>query len=336
MANGVDVNDFEGVVERTAHWREWGPAWKELADVHAGLAGRAQSAGHVVSATRAWQRTAWCRHVGKFLWFEDSALHGELRDGSVAAYRQALPHLDPPARRLDLPFEGNLLPAHLRVPAAAGRPPVVLVIPGLDSSKEEFFQLEQEFLARGLATLTLDGPGQSESSARWPMRADWGPVLTTVLDNLQREHSHELDLTRVGAMGTSFGGLYAIWGAAEEPRVRAVVELAGPYSLAECWAHLNPLTKAGFTRYSWSENEAVAEQRATAFSLEGVLSRVSQPVLVVHGARDSLFPLEQAERIAQGLPQGRLVAYPDGNHVCNNIPYKYRPLVADWLADGLS
>ncbi len=27
--------------------------------------------------------------------------------------------------------------------------------------------------------------------------------------------------------------------------------------------------------------------------------------------------------------------YPDGNHVCNNIPYKYRPLVADWIHDQL-
>jgi 2,6-dihydroxypseudooxynicotine hydrolase len=27
--------------------------------------------------------------------------------------------------------------------------------------------------------------------------------------------------------------------------------------------------------------------------------------------------------------------YPDGNHVCNNIPYKYRPLVADWIREQL-
>jgi hypothetical protein len=28
--------------------------------------------------------------------------------------------------------------------------------------------------------------------------------------------------------------------------------------------------------------------------------------------------------------------YPDGNHVCNNIPYKYRPLMADWLHERLT
>ena len=30
------------------------------------------------------------------------------------------------------------------------------------------------------------------------------------------------------------------------------------------------------------------------------------------------------------------VLFPEGNHVCNNIPHLYRPLVADWLAAHLS
>jgi len=27
--------------------------------------------------------------------------------------------------------------------------------------------------------------------------------------------------------------------------------------------------------------------------------------------------------------------YPDGNHVCNNISYKYRPAMADWMSEQL-
>jgi len=29
------------------------------------------------------------------------------------------------------------------------------------------------------------------------------------------------------------------------------------------------------------------------------------------------------------------VLFDDGNHVCNNIPYSYRPLTADWLREQL-
>jgi len=34
-------------------------------------------------------------------------------------------------------------------------------------------------------------------------------------------------------------------------------------------------------------------------------------------------------------PNATLLLYPEGNHVCNNIPYKYRPAMADWMADQL-
>ena len=34
-------------------------------------------------------------------------------------------------------------------------------------------------------------------------------------------------------------------------------------------------------------------------------------------------------------PNSTLVMYPDGNHVCNNIAYKYRPLMADWMSEKL-
>ena len=43
----------------------------------------------------------------------------------------------------------------------------------------------------------------------------------------------------------------------------------------------------------------------------------------------------RAGRQSKG-PRAELVAYPDGNHVCNNIPYKYRPLVADWIREKIT
>ena len=38
---------------------------------------------------------------------------------------------------------------------------------------------------------------------------------------------------------------------------------------------------------------------------------------------------------AQARGPKRWVCYPEGNHVCNNIIYKYRPLVADFMAEHL-
>jgi 2,6-dihydroxypseudooxynicotine hydrolase len=132
------------------------------------------------------------------------------------------------------------------------------------------------------------------------------------------------------------GGIYGPRAARGEKRIRALVALAGPYDLAECWDALNPLTRGGFVAYTGSRDEAEALQKARALTLRGVLADVECPLLVIHGAKDRLFPPEQAERIAAEAPHATLLMYPEGNHVCNNIPYKYRPAMADWLAERLA
>ena len=60
-----------------------------------------------------------------------------------------------------------------------------------------------------------------------------------------------------------------------------------------------------------------------------------QPCLVVTGARDRVISWQQTRRIADAVPGAELVLYEDGTHVCNNIPFKYRPLVSDWMREQL-
>jgi 2,6-dihydroxypseudooxynicotine hydrolase len=335
VANGIDVNDFDQTVERTTDWKDWGPNWLAVGQVHEALGREAQRHGRLLSAAQAFQRAAWCYHLGKFLWFEDLDMHADLRDRSVSVYREALPYIDPPGERLEIPFEGRFIPAHLRRPPRTGRGPLVLIVPGLDSSKEELFAIEDDFLRRGMATLTIDGPGQSENSVHFAIRPNWETVITPLLDELAGQDLG-VDQDRIGLMGISMGAIYGPRAAAYEKRIKALVGLAGPYTLGECWDALNPLTRGGYVFYTKSADEAEAKRKAYTLNLEGMLSKVTQPLLVIHGGRDRLFPPSHAERIAREAGNATLVIYPDGNHVCNNIAYKYRPLMADWLADKLS
>jgi len=334
VANGIDVNDFERVLAATTDWSDWAPNWRRVGDEHRALAEKADREGRLVTATAAYQRAAWCYHLGKFLWFEDRAFHDDLRERAVATYAKAMPRLDPPGRRIEVPFEGAVIPGILRRPRADGRLPLVLLVPGLDSVKEELYAIENEFLSRGLATLSIDGPGQGENAPRFPIRADWATVITPLLDHLAADDAG-VDLDRVGLMGISMGGIYGPRAAAKEKRLRALVALAGPYDLSECWPALNPLTKGGYVFYTKSRDENEAFERSKALTLRGVLKDVTCPLLVIHGGRDRLFPPEHAERIVREAPNATLLLYPEGNHVCNNIPYKYRPAMADWMADQL-
>jgi pimeloyl-ACP methyl ester carboxylesterase len=67
-----------------------------------------------------------------------------------------------------------------------------------------------------------------------------------------------------------------------------------------------------------------------------VIGRLTQPALFVTGRLDRLIPWEQTERQARGAPNGHFVMHDEGNHGCANVPYKTRPLIADWMREQLA
>src|SRR5689334_2662944 len=200
---GVDYNDFVSTTARVERWEEWIDAWTETAEEHLALAREAEAAGHSRSAGEAYNRAAVCLHYSKFVWVLDDERHRENTRRSIDALAKAHEHLDPTAERIEVPYDGWRLAANLRRPPAVERPPLVILIPGLDSTKEEFFHWENVFLRRGMATLSMDGPGQGESGFELTIRADYEVAVAAMLDAL--DGRDDLDLECVGAAGVSMG-----------------------------------------------------------------------------------------------------------------------------------
>lgn len=332
-SQGVDYNDFVRTTQSIETWAEWLDAWSAMGDSHAELAQEAEARGRWLSAGEAWVRAALCYHFAKFVWMVDMDKYRATADKAVSSLYAAHKHLDPTAERIEIPFDGITMVANLRRPPSNRQLPLAILLPGLDSTKEEFFNWENVFLKRGMATVSLDGPGQGETGYRSSIRPDYEVAVAALLDTL--EERDDIDLKRVGVVGVSMGGYYAPRTAAFEPRVKAVVPIGGPYNFGECWGQLPLLTRETFVHHSGAANEDEAHRRALQLSLEGVAEQVTQPMLVVFGKLDRLIPWQQAERLAAEAPNAELVMYPDGNHVCNNIPYKYRPLVGDWMSEQL-
>ena len=263
----------------------------------------------------------------------DAGRAREVSDLAVEALYAAHRSLDPTAERIEAPLDDGKVVGNLRRPALAERPPLVLIIPGLETTKEEFFTLEEVFLRRGMATLSMDGPGQGECGHDLPIRPDYEVAAAAVLDIL--DGREDLDLERVGALGVSMGGYYAPRAAAFEPRIRAVAGISGPFNFGALWDQLPELTRATFANKSGASDDDDARARALALDLDGVLERLDRPALFVTGRHDRLIPAESTERQALAAPQGSYVVLEDGNHVCANVPYLSRPLVADWLRERL-
>ncbi len=163
LAAGVDYNDVQEIRSRIFGWEDWCAAWVAKGVEHEGLGEAALAAGRTVTAGEAFVRAALCFHFGQFVFFQDREQKRQAQERKVRAITHALPHLIPPGERLEIPFDGTVLAAHLRRPPGPRPAPCVLLTPGADSTKEELVSLENEFLKRGLATLSYDGPGQGET-----------------------------------------------------------------------------------------------------------------------------------------------------------------------------
>jgi 2,6-dihydroxypseudooxynicotine hydrolase len=55
----------------------------------------------------------------------------------VACYQATARERHPPIERIEVPFEGGVLPGYLRRPVGSSRAPVTILLPGLDAAKEE-------------------------------------------------------------------------------------------------------------------------------------------------------------------------------------------------------
>jgi len=254
-------------------------------------------------------------------------------ESAVRAMAAAHALLDPTAERVQAAVDGLSVVANLRRPAEVSPAPLVVLIPGLDSTKEEFFHWESVFLARGMATLSLDGPGQGETGFHMNIRPDYEVAVSAILDTVSGHPG--LDPERIAAVGVSLGGLYVVRAAAFEPRIKALAGISGPYDLAASWESMPSLTRETIAHHTGAGSEDEARSRAHELNLAGVTGRVQQPCLVVTGALDRVIPWEQTRRIADEIPHAEWFLYDDGTHVCNNIPFRYRPLVSDWVRDQL-
>jgi dipeptidyl aminopeptidase/acylaminoacyl peptidase len=332
--NGITVSDFQTITAGLDRWEDWCAVWSAAGEKHAVLARRATDEGRLRSAGGHFAQAASYFHFAKFVFVDDLDQMRAAHRRAVECLDAALPHLDPPGRRVEVPFDGATMVGILRFPRADGPHPVVLMIPGLDSTKEEFRSTEQLFLDRGLATFSVDGPGQGEAEYDLPIRGDWEVPGAALVDALQA--MPEIDGDRIGVWGVSLGGYYAPRLASGESRVKACIALAGPWNFGECWDELPALTRNAFRVRSRSDDDATARDRALELSLEGRASSISCPLLVVSGRRDRLIPWQHAEKLAkQTGGEVELLMLEDGNHGCMNVAQEHRPYSADWMAARL-
>jgi pimeloyl-ACP methyl ester carboxylesterase len=234
------------------------------------------------------------------------------------ALSRALTVLEPGARRVS----GEGFTGWLRGPSDA--PGTVVVVPGLDSAKEEFLDLASALLARGLAVFAMDGPGQGVLADTTTLRPDYEQVVGRVID--------ALGVARIGLVGLSLGGFFAARTAALEPRVAAVATVSGPFRLD--WDELPPPVRDIMARRTGGADAARAFARQV--DLAALAPRIAATLLVVDGGRDVIPGVTNGEPLARLAPHGGYLSVPHGDHLLGNARPDWLPHLSDHISHALT
>jgi pimeloyl-ACP methyl ester carboxylesterase len=146
-------------------------------------------------------------------------------------------------------------------------------------------------------------------------------------------------------LGISLGGYYATRAAAFEPRIRACAAWGGIWDYGALWKRRwETQTKnvsVGLFQLQWVMGATSTEEaleRVQQFKLDGVMQRLTQPLLMLHGAHDLAIPVEDARKAfaAAGSvdEQLRIFSEAEGGaeHCQADEPDAARQMIADWFA----
>ncbi|ATQ73737.1 hypothetical protein CR152_03830 [Massilia violaceinigra] len=262
------------------------------------------------------------------------------RDYYIAAEQQA--H-GASYRRVGVPWKGATCWGNLHLPKSGSGPfPLVVIIHGMDDTKEEHLTTENALQERGYAVFCFDGPGQGEAlfcdEIVWP--EDFNDFTSAAIDVLCAQH--DCDSQRVGVIGISWGGTWAIKLAASDKRIKGVLDLGGPINASTFMKIPFFLKSKSFQVLGPVASQHVENNTAFAIDSIDLLREVSCPVRIVHGDKDPLVKtsdkqwlLDRLDELHPGVRHSLLV-HPTGDHCCTGQAAQVRADTAAFFDEALA
>lgn len=334
LEQGMRLQDYKRTMARVRSTEMLGKAWSVTAADLVGRAEGCEEKGHGESALEFYHRAAFA--YGKAFWGNKSAeTHERMRE----AYAKAMDLVSYTVRRVEIPFGEHTVYGVLHLPDGAEPAPCVVFAPGMDMVKEEYPNLqENRFVKRGMACLSIDGPGQGET---------WLNGLHVTPDNYAEAGSAALDFLatepavdgeRIGVFGCSMGSYWAPTIAARDPRVKACAAAMGCFLDKHIIFNLAPPAfRKNFMEMSGIHDDDAFDAMAERMTLARFAADIRCPTLLMHGEFDQLCPLSDARELMAmlGCPK-ELWVYENEFHPLGRQRGEMFAGAADWLRDRLT
>lgn len=214
-------------------------------------------------------------------------------------------------------------------PTVAVRWPAVVVLHGWGSAATDLLPAAGDLAAAGLPLLFLDARGHGRSDpVDFMSMPRFAEDLDTAITWLRRDP--RIDPDRIGVVGHSVGAGACLLAASRDPRIAAVVAIAAmahPAELIRASRGLKPAPPPFATRVLTTIEDTIGH-RFDAFAPINTITRISAPVVVVHGTADTTVPPRDAARLVDaGGPRTRLRLIPGAGH---RSVTPFLPLIAEF------
>jgi dienelactone hydrolase len=238
-------------------------------------------------------------------------------------------------------LHNSRIPGYLTIPTPGLPPyPCILIVHGAGGSKEERLELGSEetsitkaLISAGFAVLALDGPHHGERSAD----VDYESSYSYARPNIYRElivqwavehrmaldylaDRSEIEITRVGMLGYSLGGVVVFPLAGVESRIKAAVT-----------AVTSPLSRFYLNQRGWDEN-ALLNLAPIAPQVFAPMIK-NTPFLMLNGKMDTWGILDEVAELFEAIssPTKELAIFDCGH----NLPDDHMAMVVEWFIKHL-
>jgi dienelactone hydrolase len=329
----------------------WMQSWMKVAERVGAMALAEEDRGWRRSAGRKYWRAAVYAFVAERLMSSLDARRDHVYGKALDYFRKAVGNLKHPVEFVEVPYQDTSLPAlfvKAEPPVGESRTPCMLHFDGLDLLKELLYLRgsAEELRVRGISVLIVDHPGVGEALRRRGLKAfpETEVPAKACVDYLERRA--DVDAARIGIVANSLGGYYAARAAAFEKRLKCCVLWGALFDFGERLERRSELSVSHFNEHlRWvfgGKDDAETLAICKRLTLDGVVDKITCPLLVIHGENDRQVPVSDAlktYRLAVNSPKRELkvftLAEGGAEHCQIDNVANYQDVMANWTAEAL-
>jgi esterase FrsA len=211
--------------------------------------------------------------------------------------------------RLEVPAGGATVPCWATGLSAARRQPLLIVMGGIVSIKEQWAPVLVQARRLGLAGLVAELPGVGQNPLRYGESSR--ELISQLLDGV----AGRADVSRCYAVALSFSGHLALDAAAADSRIRGVITAGAPvraFFTDPAWARRVPRITADTLAHISGAPRAEVFERLRGLALSDArLRAVRVPVYAAVSRRDEIIPEADAWLLRRHVADLRPVEYDD-------------------------